>query len=120
MILIQAAWPFCKWGIDIVGPFPKGVGNVKFLVVAIDYFTEWIEAKPLSTITERKILTFVWEDIVCQFGLPHEIASDNGTQFAHNPFKDWCIDMDIQQSLTSVAYPQSNGQVEVINRDIVA
>ncbi|XP_071708667.1 uncharacterized protein [Rutidosis leptorrhynchoides] len=70
MIPIYAAWPFCKWGIDIVGPFPRGVGNVKFLVVAIDYFTKWVEEKPLSTITGRKILTFVWEDIVCHFSLP--------------------------------------------------
>ncbi|XP_071700086.1 uncharacterized protein [Rutidosis leptorrhynchoides] len=79
MIPIHAAWLFCKWGIDIVGPFPRGVGNVKFLVIAIDYFTKWVEAKPLSTITGRKILTFVWEDIVCCFGLPREIVSDNGT-----------------------------------------
>ncbi|XP_071739838.1 uncharacterized protein [Rutidosis leptorrhynchoides] len=119
MITVHAAWPFCKWGIDIVGPFPRGVGNVKFLVVAIDYFTKWIEAKPLSTITGRKILTFVWEDIVCHFGLPREIVSDNGTQYAYNPFKDWYADMDIQQPFTSVAYPQANGQVEVTNRDIV-
>ncbi|XP_071739721.1 uncharacterized protein [Rutidosis leptorrhynchoides] len=71
-------------------------------------------------ITGRKILTFVWEDIVWRFGLLREIVSDNGTQFAHNPFKDWCADMDIQQSFTSVAYPQANGQVEITNRDIVA
>ncbi|XP_071718804.1 uncharacterized protein [Rutidosis leptorrhynchoides] len=120
MILIHVAWPFFKWGIDIVGPFPRGVGNVKLLVVAIDYFTKWVEAKPLSTITRRKILTFVWEDIVCRFSLPREIVINNGTQFAHNPFKDWCADMDIQQSFTSVAYPQANRQVEVTNRDIVA
>ncbi|XP_071704922.1 uncharacterized protein [Rutidosis leptorrhynchoides] len=54
MIPIHATWPFCKWEIDIVGPLPRGVGNVKFLVVAIDYFTKWVEAKPLSTITEGK------------------------------------------------------------------
>ncbi|XP_071687978.1 uncharacterized protein [Rutidosis leptorrhynchoides] len=89
MILIYAAWPLYKWGIDIVSPFPGGVDNVKFLVVAIDYFTKWVEAKLLSTITGRKILTFVWEDIVCRFGLTREIVSDNGMQLAHNPFKDW-------------------------------
>ncbi|XP_071714632.1 uncharacterized protein [Rutidosis leptorrhynchoides] len=44
MIPIHTAWPFCKWGIDIVGPFPRGVGNVKFQVVAIDYFTKWVKA----------------------------------------------------------------------------
>ncbi|XP_071729044.1 uncharacterized protein [Rutidosis leptorrhynchoides] len=60
------------------------------------------------------------EDIVCRFGLPREIASDNGTQFAHNLFKDWCADMNIQQSFTSVAYPQANTQVEVTNKYVVA
>ncbi|XP_071712956.1 uncharacterized protein [Rutidosis leptorrhynchoides] len=53
MIPIHAAWPFCKWGIDIFGPFPRCICNVKFLVVAIDYFTKWVEARPLSTITGR-------------------------------------------------------------------
>ncbi|GJZ14385.1 reverse transcriptase domain-containing protein [Tanacetum coccineum] len=43
--------PFYKWGIDIAGPFPEGPGKVKFLTVAIDYFTKWIEAKPVATIT---------------------------------------------------------------------
>ncbi|XP_071696931.1 uncharacterized protein [Rutidosis leptorrhynchoides] len=120
MVPIHAAWPFCKWGIDIVGPFPRGVENVKFLFVAIDYFTKWVEARLLSTITGRKILTFVWEDIICHFGLPREIVNYNGTQFANNPFKDWYIDMDIQHSFTSVAYSQAKAQVEVTNRDIVA
>ncbi|XP_071727502.1 uncharacterized protein [Rutidosis leptorrhynchoides] len=120
MVPIHAAWPFCKWGINIAGPFPGGVGNVKFPVIAIDYFKKWVEAKPVSTIIGRKILTFVWEDIVCHFGLPREIVSDKGTQFAHNPFKYWCIDTDIQQSFTFVAYPLANGQVEVTNSDIVA
>ncbi|GKG27987.1 reverse transcriptase domain-containing protein [Tanacetum coccineum] len=47
----MSPWPFYKWGIDIVGPFPEGPGKVKFLIVAIDYFTKWIEAKPVATIT---------------------------------------------------------------------
>ncbi|GJU92686.1 reverse transcriptase domain-containing protein [Tanacetum coccineum] len=47
----MSPWPFYKWGIDIAGPFPEGPGNVKFLIVAIDYFTKWIKAKPVATIT---------------------------------------------------------------------
>ncbi|GKE63399.1 reverse transcriptase domain-containing protein [Tanacetum coccineum] len=50
---IASPWPFYKWGIDIAGPFPKGPGKVKFLIVAIDYFTKWIEAKPVATITSN-------------------------------------------------------------------
>ncbi|GKD53658.1 reverse transcriptase domain-containing protein [Tanacetum coccineum] len=48
---ITAPWPFYKWGIDIDGPFSKGPGKVKFLIVAMDYFTKWIKAKAVATIT---------------------------------------------------------------------
>ncbi|GKB71096.1 reverse transcriptase domain-containing protein [Tanacetum coccineum] len=57
---------------------------------AIDYFTKWIEAKPVATITGAQVKKFVWDNIVCRFGLPGEIISDNGKQFRDNPFKDWC------------------------------
>ncbi|XP_071704534.1 uncharacterized protein [Rutidosis leptorrhynchoides] len=52
MIPITSPWPFCKWAIDIVGPFLKGAGNAEYLVVAIDFFTKWVEAKPLRSITK--------------------------------------------------------------------
>ncbi|GJR36059.1 reverse transcriptase domain-containing protein [Tanacetum coccineum] len=52
---ITSPWPFYKWGIDIAGPFPEGPGKVKFLIVAIDYFTKWIEAKPVATITGNQV-----------------------------------------------------------------
>ncbi|GJX68019.1 reverse transcriptase domain-containing protein [Tanacetum coccineum] len=84
---ITSPWPFYKWGIDIAGPFPEGPGKVKFLIVAIDYFTKWIEAKPVAAITGAQIKKFVWDNIVCRFGLPGEIISDNGKQFRDNPFK---------------------------------
>ncbi|GKA95649.1 reverse transcriptase domain-containing protein, partial [Tanacetum coccineum] len=75
---ITSPWPFYKWGIDIAGPFPEGPGKVKFLIVAMDYFTKWIKAKPVATITGNQIKKFVWDNIVCRFGLPGEIISDNG------------------------------------------
>ncbi|GJX35228.1 reverse transcriptase domain-containing protein [Tanacetum coccineum] len=62
---ITSPWPFYKWGIDIAGPFPEGPGKVKFLIVAIDYFTKWIEAKPVATITGNQVKKFVWDNIVC-------------------------------------------------------
>ncbi|XP_016172385.1 uncharacterized protein LOC107614759 [Arachis ipaensis] len=52
-------WPFNKWGLDILGPFPPAPGQVKFLIVAIDYFTKWIEATPLAKITSEKMISFV-------------------------------------------------------------
>ncbi|GJS77623.1 reverse transcriptase domain-containing protein [Tanacetum coccineum] len=75
---ITSPWSFYKWIIDIAGPFPEGHGKVKFLIVAIDYFIKWIEAKPVATITGNQIKKFMWNNIVCRFGLPGEIISDNG------------------------------------------
>ncbi|GJX11387.1 reverse transcriptase domain-containing protein [Tanacetum coccineum] len=61
---ITSLWPFYKWGIDIAEPFPEGPRKVKFLIVAIDYFTKWIEVKPVATITGNQIKKIVWDNIV--------------------------------------------------------
>ncbi|GJV34121.1 reverse transcriptase domain-containing protein [Tanacetum coccineum] len=74
---ITSPLPFYKWGIDLARPFSEGPGNVKFLIVAMDYFIKWIDAKPVATITDNQIKKFVWENIVCRFGLSGEIISDN-------------------------------------------
>ncbi|GJR15831.1 reverse transcriptase domain-containing protein [Tanacetum coccineum] len=102
----------------IAGPFPEGPGKVKFLIVAIDYFTKWIEAKAVATITGNQVKKFVWDNIVCRFGLPGEIISDNGKQFRDNPFKDWCEKLCIRQCFASVKHPQANGLVERANRSL--
>ncbi|GJX14366.1 reverse transcriptase domain-containing protein [Tanacetum coccineum] len=89
---ITSPWPFYKWGIDIAGPFPEGPEKVKFLIVAMDYFTKWIEAKAVATISGGQVKKFVWDNIMCRFGLPGEIVSDNGKQFSDNPLKDWLVE----------------------------
>ena len=48
---ITSLWLFAQWGIDILGPLPLGKGQVKFLLVVIDYFTKWVETEALATIT---------------------------------------------------------------------
>ena len=70
--------PFTQWGIDIVSPLHRCKGQVKFLLVAINYFTKWVEAKALSTITKAEIQSFVWKNIICRFRIPRMIISDNG------------------------------------------
>ncbi|GJT48647.1 reverse transcriptase domain-containing protein [Tanacetum coccineum] len=115
---IMFRWPFYKWGIDIAGPFLEGPGKVKFLIVAMDYFTKWIKAKPVATITGNQVKKFVWDKIVYRFGLPGEIISDNGKQFRDNPFKDWCEKLCIHQCFASVKHPQANGLVERANRSL--
>ncbi|KAL0434476.1 UNVERIFIED_CONTAM: hypothetical protein Slati_2781900 [Sesamum latifolium] len=106
--------PFMQWGMDIVGPFPLAAGQRKFLLVAIDYFTKWVEAKPLERITEGEVMKFIWKNIICHFGIPREIISDNGRQFQGRRIQEWC---HIRQRFHQ--HPQANGQVEITNRILV-
>nr|GEW37742.1 reverse transcriptase domain-containing protein [Tanacetum cinerariifolium] len=92
--------------------------KVKFLIVAMDYFTKWIEAKAMAIITGGQVKKFVWDNIVCHFGIPGEIVSDNDKQFSDNPFKDWCDKLNITQRFASVRHPQSNRLVERANRSL--
>ncbi|RDX88585.1 Pro-Pol polyprotein, partial [Mucuna pruriens] len=104
---ITSPWPFCKWGVDILGPFPMALGQIKFLIVAVDYFTKWVEVEPVATIYAER------------FGIPAEIVSDNGTQFASRATTEFCEGLRIKQIFTSVEHPQSNSQAEAANRVIL-
>ena len=75
---LSSPWLFAQWDLDIVGPFPKAVGNKKYLLVVTDYFTKWVEAKPLANIKDVDTKRFVWKNIVTQFSVPHVLISDNG------------------------------------------
>ncbi|GJX49482.1 reverse transcriptase domain-containing protein [Tanacetum coccineum] len=88
------------------------------VAVAIDYFTKWVEAKPVATVTGAQVKKFVWDNIVCKFGLPGEIIFDNGKQFRDNAFKDWCEKLCIRQVFAYVKHPQVNGLVERENRSL--
>ncbi|XP_034218889.1 uncharacterized protein LOC117630253 [Prunus dulcis] len=111
-------WPFAQWGLDLIGPMPEGKGQVKYAVVAVDYFTKWAEAEALATITAARIESFVWQNIVCRFGIPNSIVTDNGRQFDNAKFKQFCSNLKIRLCFASPAHPQSNGQVEAVNKII--
>ena len=116
---ISSPIPFAMWGMDILGPFPMAVAQRKFLIVAIDYFTKWIEAKPLAQITTKQVSQFLWENVICRYGLPRILVTDNGRQFNNKEFKEYCEGCNIDLRFTSVAHPQANGQAEVANRIIL-
>ena len=84
---LSSPWPFAQWGLDIVGPFPKAVGNKKYLLVGIDYFTKWVEAEPLANIRDVDAKKFLWKNIVTRFGVPNTLISDNGLQFDSKSFR---------------------------------
>ncbi|KAI5315154.1 hypothetical protein L3X38_044330 [Prunus dulcis] len=113
---IVSPWPFAQWGLDLIGPMPQGKGQVKYVVVAVDYFTKWVEAEPLATITAAKMEDFVWTHICCRFDVPYAIITDNGRQFDSELFRQFCTRLKINLFFASPAHPQSNGQVEAINK----
>ena len=87
---MMASWPFAQWGLDIIGPFPIAIRQLKFLVVDIDYFTKWVEAETLATITKKNMRSFVWRNIVCRYGIHKVLVSDNKKQFDNDSFRDFC------------------------------
>ena len=102
-----------------MGPFPTAVRQLKFLVVGIDYFTKWVEAETLATIIEKNVRGFVWRCIICRFGIPRVLVSDNRKQFDNDSFWDFCSQLGIRNHYSSPAHPQANGQVEVTNRSLL-
>ena len=88
-------------------------------MVGIDYFTKWVEAKTLAKITQQNVKNFIWKSIVCRFGVPRVLVSDNGRQFDNTPFRDFCEHLGINNHYSSPSHPQANGQVEVANRSLL-
>ncbi|VFQ70931.1 unnamed protein product [Cuscuta campestris] len=111
--------PFARFGLHIVRAFHVAQASKKYVVVAIDYFTKWVEAEAYATITTKQCQKFVWQDIITRFGAPRSIVSDNGPQFRNPCFTKYLEDFGITHNKASVAYPQGNGQVENANRTIV-
>ena len=102
---MYSPWPFYTWGIDILGPFPLAIRQMKYLIVAIEYITKWIEAEPVAQITAHKVQHFVWKNIVCRFGVPRRLVSDNSTQFASQQLGKFCVEVGIKQVFASVEHP---------------
>jgi hypothetical protein len=102
-----------------MGPLPIRRRQLKFLVVAIDYFTKWVKAEPLVTITEKNIQNFVWKAVICRFGIPRVLVSDNGKQFNNPRFRQFSQELGIHNHYSSPGHPQTNGQVEVTNRSLL-
>ena len=64
---------------DIVGPLPTDMAQNKFLLVAIDYFSKWVEVVAYANIIDKDMTKFIWENIVCRFRIPHAIVTNNGS-----------------------------------------
>ncbi|CAJ2653138.1 unnamed protein product [Trifolium pratense] len=116
---LSSPWPFSWWGMDLLGPFPTAAGQNKYLIVAVDYFTKWIEAEPLANITTFNVLRFFKRNILARFGIPQVVVTDNGTQFTDKKVREFMTRIGTTQHFTSVEHPQTNGQAEAANRVIL-
>ena len=105
---IPIAWPFAVWGLDMVGPFKTARGGMTHLLVAVDKFTKWIEARPIEKLDGPTAVRFI-KDIAVRYGMPNSIITDNGTNIAKGALEQYCFVSGIRLDLASVAHPQSNG-----------
>nr|GEX30759.1 reverse transcriptase domain-containing protein [Tanacetum cinerariifolium] len=113
---IQVCEIFDVWGIDFMGPFPSSKGN-KYILVALDYLSKWVEAKVLPTNDARVVVKFL-KSLFSRFGTPKAIISDRGTHFCNDQFSRVMSKYGVTHHLSTAYHPQTSGQVEVTNRGL--
>jgi len=112
-------WPFAAWGMDVIGPIePPASNGHRFILVAIDYFTKWVEASTYKAVTKKVVADFVRNNIVCRFGIPESIITDNAANLNSDLMKETCERFKIAHRNSTVYRPQMNGAVEAANKNI--
>ncbi|KAH9697752.1 hypothetical protein KPL71_023740 [Citrus sinensis] len=108
---------FDVWGIDFMGPFPPSFGNL-YILVAVDYVSKWVEAAALPTNDAKSVVAFLQKNIFPRFGTSRAIISDEGTHFCNKVFAAAMVKCGVRHKVATAYHPQSNGQVEVSNKEI--
>ena len=117
---IQANHPFEKMSWDIMGPLPLTDRHHKYILVVTDAFTKWVEAFPLQNTTAETLAMCLVNEVVCRYGAPTVIHSDQGANLCSEVVRSMCHLLGHHQTRTSVYHPQGNGQVERFNRTVQA
>jgi hypothetical protein len=108
--------PFCKWGIDFMTCNPPSSNGHKYIIVAVDYFTKWVEAMPTFNNTADTATRFFFNHVISHFGVPLQLVSDHGKHFENEIFVELSSRLGFSHEFASPYYPQSNGQVEAVNK----
>jgi len=115
---MTSPWPFFTWGIDIIGKIHLTASNGhEFILIAIDYFTKWVEAASYKVLNSKKVAQFIQKNIIYWYGVPHEIILDNRLHFKGKTEK-LLRQYNIQHHKSSPYCPQNNGAVEATNKNI--
>ncbi|KAF7152592.1 hypothetical protein RHSIM_Rhsim01G0144000 [Rhododendron simsii] len=116
---IGTPWPFHTWGMDLIGPInPPSRGNI-WTLTATELYTKWVEAVPLKRVTGVAVSNFIREHIICRFGIPKVILSDNGTPFVNRQVGQLLFSYDITHHKSTAYYPKGNGQAETTNKSLL-
>ncbi|RDY02603.1 pol, partial [Mucuna pruriens] len=108
---------FDVWGIDFIGPFPISEGN-SYILLAIDYVSIWVEAKATRTNNAKAVVSFLKSNIFCRFSMPKALISDQGSHFCNKTMSTLLKRYGVIHQVLIAYHPQTNGQVEVFNREI--
>ena len=117
--IMVSPWPFSMWGMDVIRPItPKASNDHRFIFVVIDYFTKWVEAASYASVTKSVVAQFIKKEIICRYGLPERIISDNELNLNNDMVIEVCTRFKIKHH-NSVSYrPKMNGAVETANKNV--
>ncbi|KAE8708450.1 high mobility group B protein 6-like [Hibiscus syriacus] len=117
--VMTAPWPFSMWGMDVIGQIsPKASNGHRFILVAIDYFTKWVEVASYANVTQSTICKFLKKEIICRYGLPERIISDNALNLNNKMMDLVCKQFKIKIHNSTTYRPKMNGAVEAANKNI--
>jgi transposase InsO family protein len=104
---------FSHWSVDFAGPFPEDVHTgCKYVILAVDFLSRWVEGRAVKAANAATAATFLYEDIVCRYGTPESIQSDNGTHFVNEVIANLSTILKINHHRSTPYYLQSNGRIE--------
>ena len=117
--VLSSPWPFSMWGMDVIGPIePKASNGHRFILVAIDYFTKWVEAASYASVTQNVIVKFIKRELICSYGIPSKLITDNATNLNNKMIAELCSDFKIQHHNSTPYRPEMNGAIEAANKNI--
>ncbi|XP_058725923.1 uncharacterized protein LOC131597233 [Vicia villosa] len=118
---IVKPWPFRGWALDAIGEIKPALSKQqRYILVGIDYFTKWVEAVALRNVDQEAVIDFLQNRIICRFGLPETITTDQGTVFTGQKIREFAQEVGIKLLTSTSYYAQANGQVEAANKVIIS